>query len=109
MPTKPPIHQPIPPRAARRALIDDWRGSAAARGYDRAWRKLRLIKLKLDPLCWWCAREGRIEAATVVDHIKPIATHPELRMILDNLRSGCESHHNAHTARQTAGGHRGKR
>ena len=35
-----------------------WRGSAASRGYDAAWRKLREAKLAADPLCWWCLQQG---------------------------------------------------
>jgi len=42
-----------------------------ARGYDRRWRKLRLIVLREEPLCRMCQQIGRATLAMVVDHIKP--------------------------------------
>jgi 5-methylcytosine-specific restriction endonuclease McrA len=45
----------------------------------------------------------------VVDHIQSIAERPDLRMMWSNLRSGCKRCHDAHTARETAGGHAGIR
>ena len=109
MPFRPPLHQPLGGKAARRKAHDEWRGSAASRGYDAAWRALRAAKLKADPLCWWCQREGILTPANTVDHIVPIPERPELRMVWGNLRSSCKSCHDAHTARQTALGHRGMR
>lgn len=35
------------------------------------WRRLRANFLHRNPLCVFCEREGRIELATVVDHIEP--------------------------------------
>ena len=43
----------------------------AARGYDRRWRKLRLLVLSDEPLCRMCREIGRTRLATVVDHIRP--------------------------------------
>lgn len=52
----------------------DGRPSRHARGYGNAWDKLRLRILSRDEyLCQPCYREGRITAATSVDHIKPKA------------------------------------
>jgi hypothetical protein len=43
--------------------------SAANRGYDGAWRKVRLVVLERDGhRCAWCARP-----ATTVDHVRPLA------------------------------------
>jgi 5-methylcytosine-specific restriction protein A len=110
MPYRPPIHQPAAGGpVARKLARDRWRGSAASRGYDAAWRALRLSKLAADPLCWWCLREGILTPANTVDHIVPISERPELRMIWSNLRSGCKPCHDAHTAGQTAAGHQGMR
>jgi 5-methylcytosine-specific restriction endonuclease McrA len=110
MPYRPPIHQPAGRNAAaRRQAHDRGRGSAASRGYDAAWKALRKAKLIADPLCWWCQCEGILTPANTVDHIVPIAQRPELRLVWGNLRSGCKSCHDAHTARQTAAGHRGMR
>ena len=110
MPFRPPIHKPAGVGAADRKLAHDrWRGSAASRGYDAAWRALRAAKLAADPLCWWCLAEGILTPANTVDHIVPIADRPDLRLVWGNLRSGCKPCHDAHTARQTAAGHRGMR
>jgi 5-methylcytosine-specific restriction protein A len=35
------------------------------------WRKTRRHQLMIEPLCQQCHREGRITAATVVDHVRP--------------------------------------
>ena len=110
MPYRPPVHQPALGSAAQRRMqLDRWRGSAASRGYDAAWKALRLAKLKADPLCWWCLRKGVLTAANTVDHIEPITERPDLRLVWSNLRSGCKPCHDAHTARQVAAGHRGMR
>jgi 5-methylcytosine-specific restriction protein A len=110
MPFRPPVHQPSHGgAAAQRQAHDRWRGSAASRGYDSAWRRLREAKLKADPLCWWCQSLGRLTAANTVDHIVPISERPDLRLVWSNLRSGCKPCHDAHTARQVAEGHRGMR
>ena len=58
------------------------RGSSSERGYDRRWRKARDAWLREHPLCGdrdggqsrehsACAREGRVTAAAVVDHVVP--------------------------------------
>ena len=47
---------------------DRWRGSSAERGYDHSWRKLRAWFLSQYPLCEDCEREGRVTAASHVDH-----------------------------------------
>src|SRR5689334_18025659 len=38
--------------------------SAAARGYDAAWRHLRLARLRANPLCVRCEQTGRRTPAT---------------------------------------------
>lgn len=48
--------------------------SRHARGYGTAWEKLRARTLKRDSyLCQPCKRQGRVTAATQVDHITPKA------------------------------------
>ena len=85
---------------------DRLRGSAHARGYDRAWESVRSVHLQGEPLCRFCSEQGIVAAATVVDHIETIVDRPDLRLVDSNLRSLCEPCHNAHTARQVAAGHR---
>ncbi len=50
---------------------DEARGSAAARGYDATWRKLRLMMLAQHPLCAdpWGVHGGAPPLATDVDHV----------------------------------------
>lgn len=53
------------------AKLDQDRGSAYARGYDKRWQRFRKDFLSRNPLCAECARQGRVTAASVVDHIIP--------------------------------------
>src|ERR1700727_188382 len=67
---------------------DRWRGSAASRGYDADWQRVRLQALRRDKyLCQNCLKRGRATQATEVHHLKKIVTHPHLRLVLDNLVS----------------------
>lgn len=53
---------------------DSWRTdkrTSSQRGYNYAWQKARLEHLQAHPLCVYCEREGRVTAASVVDHIIP--------------------------------------
>ena len=110
MPMRPPVHHPPHGSPAQiRQRYDRDRGTSDQRGYDRAWRRLRLAHLMAEPLCRFCHAEGRLQAADVVDHILTIADRPDLRLDDTNLRSLCAPHHNALTASQTAAGHVGMR
>jgi 5-methylcytosine-specific restriction enzyme A len=66
------------------------RSPSAKAGSSRAMRKLRTTKLDNNPKCEWpeCGRP-----AAQVDHIKPVAQHPELALDWDNLQSLCRPHH----------------
>jgi 5-methylcytosine-specific restriction protein A len=72
---------------------DKRRGSSTSRGYDGKWRKLRALKARIDPLCEVCLKRGVTVPLDVVHHVRPIDTHPELRLSLDNLESLCKAHH----------------
>ncbi|RON90363.1 HNH endonuclease [Pseudomonas fluorescens] len=53
---------------------DSWRAgkqTAAQRGYGYKWQKARAGWLEQHPLCVYCERNGRVTAATVVDHSTP--------------------------------------
>lgn len=77
------------PREVRRA----YNGKA----YDRrSWRDgIRPAKLRQDPLCVDCSKQGRAVAATEVDHVDgdPENNSPE------NLASMCKPCHSRKTAR----------
>lgn len=106
MPMKPPQQrQPwqgsaVEERRKAKADLDRRRGSAAARGYDAAWRRLRAAFLAANPLCRMCEAEGRTTAAGVVDHIRPIAERPDLRLEWSNLQSLCQPHHDRDKQRE---------
>lgn len=71
------------------------RKSAHQRGYGVRWRKARLAYLSEHPLCVYCEREGRVQAAEVVDHIKPHKGEMELFWDQDNWQSLCKPHHDS--------------
>jgi 5-methylcytosine-specific restriction protein A len=101
MPIRPPIHRSHGTKPPEQAY-DMRRGSAASRGYDRDWRKLRAAVLFDEPLCRFCQEQGRITEATEVDHIKSIAERPDLRLERSNLRPLCTPCHSGRTRRQTS-------
>jgi 5-methylcytosine-specific restriction protein A len=56
--------------------------------------------LAVNPLCTECARVGRTEPATDVDHKIARRDRPDLAFAWDNLNSLCHSHHSQKTARE---------
>jgi len=50
---------------------DERRGTAAERGYGRAWQRARAEYLKNNPLCVMHLARNEVEAAAVVDHVVP--------------------------------------
>lgn len=98
MPSRPPQHRPRAGKRTAPQIYDRWRGSAASRGYDRTWRRLREAHLDAHPLCVDCERAGQVTAATEVDHIIRIEVRPDLRLDPENLQSLCKPHHSAKTA-----------
>lgn len=84
---------------------DKQRGSAARRGYGSRWRKLRNMKLSVNPLCEECLQYGLTTAATEVDHI--VAKRQGGKDEWENLRSLCKPCHSRKTAMENTG--RGRR
>lgn len=84
------------------------RGSASERGYDARWRRLRLAFLLQHPLCEECQRQGRLVAATDVDHIIPRRQGGSDEAY--NLQALCHECHSRKTATEDGGwGGRGVR
>lgn len=98
MPSKPPKLSTTLVR--QRNQIDERRGSASKRGYDRAWQKVRLLVLRQEPWCRFCIERGKYEPAAEVDHIEPIRRRPDLRLVMDNLRPLCKPCHSRRTAKE---------
>jgi len=65
-----------------------------------AWQHLRTLKRVMNPLCQDCEEAGRITPVESVDHVVPITVRPDLRLVLENLRSLCTACHDAKTRRQ---------
>ena|SRR3974390_2982229 len=71
--------------------------------YTVRWRRLRSIKLQLNPLCESCLQWGSIEAATAVDHKKPINAGGIPFPPLEGLASLCDRCHNTKTRSEQLG------
>ena len=82
----------------------DNRVNSGLRGYSHDWQKVRKMKIRQDPCCEACDKQGVDTIATVVHHIKEITTHPELRLVMSNLMSLCHDCHEALHGRLTVVG-----
>ena len=90
MPTKAPTFRPGRTAQATRPTAND-------RGYDYRWQKARAAFLRAHPLCRSCQSAGRIESATVVDHIKPHRGNDALFWDHDNWQALCKACHDRKT------------
>jgi 5-methylcytosine-specific restriction protein A len=61
--------------------------------YNYRWQQLRKRFLRDHPLCSMCLAQGRLEDATVVDHIKAHRGGDELFWDPDNWQALCKQHH----------------
>jgi 5-methylcytosine-specific restriction protein A len=93
--------------AHRVALHRDY--GRARRGFDTeygfyqsaAWRAVRAAFLREHPVCARCEGRGRVVAAVVADHIKPLKDGGA-RFDWANLQGLCVPCHNSKTAGETA-------
>ncbi|TGN80501.1 HNH endonuclease [Bradyrhizobium yuanmingense] len=60
---------------------------------SRQWKQLRRHQLAFEPLCRFCLDSDVVEAATVVDHVKPHKGDEALFYDADNLQSLCKPCH----------------
>lgn len=106
MPRRVPTYKPRIPGFSRHSEYDTARRDPEAKGFynSSAWVKLRLMKLRRDPLCELCKSQGKLIAATVVHHKAELRADPELALELDNLQSLCASCHSQLHASREAGG-----
>lgn len=99
MPTRPPRlvckKDDVPQHMARE--------TAHERGYTARWRKARDGWLRSYPLCVHCERDGRVRAATDVDHIVPHKGDMVLFWDNTNWQSLCHSCHSLKTATEDGG------
>src|SRR3972149_3150598 len=80
-------------RKQEKREIEDRRDSSSERGYDARWHKARTYYLAQHPLCFTCQIQGKIVAATVVDHIKPHKKDMALFWLTDNWQALCKACH----------------
>jgi 5-methylcytosine-specific restriction endonuclease McrA len=69
------------------------RGSARDRGYGTRWDKASLGFRRSHPLCLGCQATGRIEVATVTDHVVPHKGDVSLFWDRDRWQPACDWHH----------------
>ena len=102
MPFKPPVHRPADAKTAAEVKreLDRQRPSAARRGYGPRWRRARAAYLACHPLCVPCKVAGRLEPATVVDHVAAHRGDPVRFWDESNWQSLCKPCHDAKTARE---------
>lgn len=101
MPTRPQVFRPGPARTRveRNREADARRGSAASRGYTRAWAKASKGRLRSHPLCEYCevgAFDGRsrVVAASLTDHLYPHGGDTVLFWLNELWVSACADCHN---------------
>lgn len=107
MPSRAPIHRPNRSGArTHSAPTDSWRDgkTTAGRGYGWRWQQARRRYLAENPLCVMCRAEGRIEAATVVDHIVPHRGDPEIFWDSSRWQALCKTHHASDKQREEKSG-----
>lgn len=114
MPRVAPKHRPNAPMAPRhepRIVEGQGRGWKAGkttteRGYGWRWQKARKAFLSRpeNVLCRMCQQEGRIQAATVVDHIIPHKGDERLMWDEANWQPLCKPHHDSTKQRMEARG-----
>lgn len=102
MPNRPPRY--VPPRTAPDRTPTP-RATTAERGYGARWQKARAAFLAQHPLCAQCAKENRVTAATVVDHVIPHKGDEALFWDQEgNWAALCAKCHNVKTSREGAFG-----
>ena len=83
----------------------DDRPSAARRGYDYRWQRLRKMKLNEQPLCadpfGVHAAQGEVVLATDVHHVDVVSDGNPVLTELSRLQSLCHSCHSRVTAQET--------
>lgn len=89
-----PYFKPTPSASISRVDPQSKQRQADCRFYNAArWRKVRALKLDLNPLCERCEKQGLTVVAAQVHHIKARKTHPDLAYDVGNLEALCRPCH----------------
>lgn len=78
--------------------------TSSQRGYDYKWQKAREQYLRDNPLCVYCARQGRTAAANIVDHIIAHRGDKDLFWDQANWQSLCKPCHDSVKQAEEAAG-----
>lgn len=92
-----------PPSLKQRPRPKAWattRKSRHERGYGREHQRMRAVVLAEEPLCRPCRAAGRVTAATIADHIKPLSEGGNGER--ENYQGICRPCHDAKTAEEAA-------
>ena len=81
--------------------FEQQRGTSTQRGYDGRWRKARIAWLAEHWFCVACRLQGRMAAASEVDHIKPHRGDMDLFWDQTNWQSLCKACHSRKTASES--------
>jgi 5-methylcytosine-specific restriction protein A len=68
------------------------------------WRKRAKHQLRSQPRCEMCLKDGRINAATIADHIEPHKGDQQ-KFFFGELQSLCKLHHESAKKREEARGY----
>lgn len=93
-------------RAVQTVNPDSWRSgkNSTQRGYGYRWQQARARFLAKHPLCCMCEEEGKVTAATVVDHINPHKGNDALMWDETNWQPLCDHHHSSTKQRMEKSG-----
>jgi 5-methylcytosine-specific restriction enzyme A len=84
---------------AEQQQYDKQRGSAASRGYNRAWQRIRTLQLRMYPTCADPFNTHALPVQAVdVDHIIPLRSGGTNEQT--NLQSLCHACHSRKTAKE---------
>lgn len=97
-----PAHSP----SRERKDYDQRRGTATARGYDKAWSRFSAAYRTEHPLCVAAQRNGRVNASDHVDHIIPLSIWRGHKYDGANLQALSQSAHSAKTMQESQGNRR---
>lgn len=92
-----PRLKPAPTRQIATTNSDSWRAgkTTAERGYGGKWQRERERFLFKNPLCCYCQADGKVTAATVVDHKTPHQGDQSLFWDQKNWQSLCKHCHDS--------------
>lgn len=103
MPVRPKRHSPASVNTPKYQPAEQQRGTSAQRGYGYRWQRARAGYLVKHPLCAECEKQGRVEAATDLDHVIAHRGDNDLFWDRENWQGLCQPCHSRKTATEDGG------